>query len=122
MRRVLFLVLLAGLVGSPLLAQDPVKVDSRHYSVLFENDQVRVLKIRYGPKEKSVMHEHPGAVAVFQTELKAKFTLGDGTSMEREGKADSAMWTPAEKHLPENLSDQPFELVLVEVKAKAGRE
>jgi hypothetical protein len=35
--------------------KDPVKVDSKHYSVEFENDKVRVLRIKYGPGEKSVM-------------------------------------------------------------------
>ena len=34
------------------MAQDPVHVDLRHYTVEFENDQVRVLRIRYGPHEK----------------------------------------------------------------------
>jgi hypothetical protein len=26
------------------------------------------------------------------------------------------VWTPAGKHLPENIGDQPFELILVELK------
>jgi hypothetical protein len=34
------------------VAQDPIVVDAKHYKVTFENDQVRVLKITYGPKEK----------------------------------------------------------------------
>lgn len=38
---------------------DPVHVDSKHYCVESENDHVRVLRARYGPHEKSVMHEQP---------------------------------------------------------------
>jgi len=34
------------------MAQDPVKVDSKHYTVEFENAQVRVLRIKVGPHEK----------------------------------------------------------------------
>ena len=34
--------------------------------------------------------------------------------------AGEAQWTPAETHLPENLSDQPLELILVELKGKPG--
>jgi hypothetical protein len=41
-------------------ADDPVKVDPKHYKVEFENDRVRVLRIRYGAGEKSVMHRPPG--------------------------------------------------------------
>jgi len=61
MRRVLFVAAALLLVGSvaPVGAQDAVKVDGKHYKVMFENDQVRVLHITYGPGEKSVMHEHP---------------------------------------------------------------
>jgi hypothetical protein len=29
--------------------QDPIKVDSKHYTVELENEKVRVLRIRYGP-------------------------------------------------------------------------
>ena len=33
------------------VAQDPIAVDAKHYSVEFENDKVRVLRIKYGPRE-----------------------------------------------------------------------
>ena len=39
----------------PIVA-DPLKVDPKHYKVEFENDRVRVLRITYGPREKSVIH------------------------------------------------------------------
>jgi quercetin dioxygenase-like cupin family protein len=66
---------------APALAQDPVKVDAKHYKVEFENDQVRVLRIKYAPHEKSVMHEHPAAVAVFLTDSNATFTTPDGKTV-----------------------------------------
>jgi hypothetical protein len=37
-------------------ALDPVKLDPDHYKVEFENDRVRVLRVNYGPRERSVMH------------------------------------------------------------------
>src|SRR5215475_3667193 len=95
------------------LGQDPTVVDAKHYQVTFENDQVRVLKITYGPKENSVMHEHPNAVAVFLTDAHVKFALPDGKSQEATVKAGQSMFTPAGKHLPENTGDKPFEVVLV---------
>lgn len=118
MRRALFPVLFLGLAASAGSAQDPVKVDPKHYKVESENDQVRVLRIKYGPKEKSVMHEHPGGVAVALTEAHVKFALPDGKTEEGRFKAGEAVWRQKEKHLPENLSDKPFELVLVELKAR----
>jgi quercetin dioxygenase-like cupin family protein len=98
------------------MAADPVKVDPKHYRVEFENDRVRVLHVTYGPREKSVMHGHPDAVAVFLTDNRGRFNLPGGKSEERSWTAGQAMLTPAEEHLPENLSDKPLELVLVELK------
>jgi quercetin dioxygenase-like cupin family protein len=120
MRRVLFVVAVLMLVASvvPAMAQDPVKVDSKHYKVEFENDQVRVLRITYGPHEKSVMHEHPASVAVFLTDTDTRFTLPDGKTLAAPGKAGGAQWDGGGKHLPENLGDKAFELVLVELKSK----
>lgn len=100
------------------LAQDAVKVDPQHYKVESENAQVRVLRITYGPHEKSVMHGHPASVAVFLTDGQVKFTLPNGKTEERTWKAGQTMWLPAGKHLPENVSDKPLELILVELKAK----
>ncbi len=102
------------------MAQDPIKVDSNHYKVEFENDQVRVLRIRYGPHEKSVMHEHPMSVGVNLTDLCGKFTFPDGRTEEIKGKAGEARLYPAGQHLPENLSDRALELILVELKAKSA--
>lgn len=101
------------------LAQDPVKVDGNHYKVEFENAQVRVLRIKVGPGEKSVMHRHPNAVAIFLTDVNGKFTFPNGTSEAVISKAGDARWTPAITHLPENVGDQPFEVVLIELKGKA---
>src|SRR5262250_39630 len=106
------------LVAASVLAQDAVKVDPKHYKVEFENAQVRVLRVTYGPHEKSVMHDHPANVAVWLTDEHGKFTLPDGKTQETHKKAGETAWGPAEKHLPENLSDKPLELVLVELKGK----
>ena len=43
-------------VSSAALAQDATKVDPKHYKVISENAQVRVLRIHYGPHETSVRH------------------------------------------------------------------
>lgn len=107
-----------ALAISGAVAQDPTVVDAKHYKVMFENDQVRVLKIAYGSKEKSVMHEHPNAVAVFLTDGQIKFQLADGKSQDAAVKAGQAMFSPGGKHLPENIGDKTFEVVLVELKSK----
>ena len=103
--------------GAPAnITLDAVKVDPKHYKVVLENDQVRVLRARYGPHEKSVMHEHPASVAVFMNDGHAKFTLADGTSQDVNEKAHDATWSDAVKHLPENVGDKPIEVIVIELK------
>jgi quercetin dioxygenase-like cupin family protein len=120
MYRVMFLTFIA--LAAPIaLAQDPVKVDANHYKIMFENDQVRVLRIHYNAKEKSVMHEHPASVVVFLNDSKVKFTLPDGsTATDGGGKAGQVRFSDAGKHLPEDIGAMPVEAVLVELKGKSG--
>jgi quercetin dioxygenase-like cupin family protein len=114
----LFIMSLAAVV----LAQDPVKVDPNHYKVEFENSQVRVLRVKVGPHEKSTMHRHPNAVAIFMTDVNGKFHFPNGTSQDINSKAGETLWTPAITHLPENTSDQPFEVILVELKGRSAKK
>src|ERR1700682_4139277 len=89
------LVVLGGtglLAGAVATAQDPIKVDAKHYKVEFENDRVRVLRITYGPHEKSVMHHHPANVAVFMTDGQSRFTRPDGKTPDAPVKTGSVQW------------------------------
>lgn len=115
----LFTVIFAVIILSGYnFAQDAVKVDPKHYKVEFENDQVRVLRINYGPGEKSVMHGHPNSVVVYLTDAETKMTFSDGKTIENKGKKGNTLWDAAGKHLPENIGDKPMELILVELKSK----
>ena len=120
MRAVLLMVAVWVTAAMSAHAQDAVTADPKHYKVEFENEQVRVLRITYGPGEKSVMHEHPASVAVFLTDGRGKFTSPDGKSEEVALKAGATRWGAGEKHLPANVGDQPYELILVELKGKAA--
>ena len=104
-------------MGAATTQQDPVSVDTKHYTVELENDRVRVIRIRYGPGEKSEMHYHPESVIVFRTDAEVRFSYPDGSSEEINGTAGDVISLPATTHLPENLSNQPFEVIQVELKS-----
>ena len=97
-------------------ADDPVKVDPRHYKVEFENERARVLRFKYGPGEKSVMHGHPESIGVFLTDANAKFTYPDGRTEDVNATAGTVQHMDAFTHLPESLSGKPFEVFQVELK------
>jgi hypothetical protein len=98
------------------LAPDPVQVDAKHYTVEFENEKVRVLRIKYGPHEKSAMHSHPPLVGIFLTPHQSRHILADGTVLEMSGNLGDVRYLDSIEHAPENMSDAPFELIAVELK------
>lgn len=99
-------------------AGDPVELDPQHYTVEFENDRIRVLRVRYGPHEKSVMHSHPAMLSISLTARDWKITLPDGRTRNIMGRPGDIIWYEAHEHLPENLSSQPYEGIGVELKTK----
>jgi quercetin dioxygenase-like cupin family protein len=81
-----------------------------------EDDKARVLRVRYGPGEKSPMHSHPTVTAIFLTEANVRFTYPDGKTEEVKTKFGDVVLMPPTTHSPENIGSQPFELILVEHK------
>jgi quercetin dioxygenase-like cupin family protein len=126
--RIVLLGLVVCLVGvTASSGQDAAKVDPKHYKVESENAEVRVLRVHYGPHEKSVMHSHPDGVAVYLTDGAMTFHFPDGKTQPATGKAGESLYTPAVVHLPENTGDKPFDAIVIELKcgtagAKAAKK
>ncbi len=120
-RLALFGVVLGFCLAPILSAQDAVKVDPKHYSVVTENEQVRILKVHYGPHEKSIMHSHPATVAVFLTDAKGQFSYPDGKQESFDAKAGEAQYAASTTHLPENTGDNGLDVIVVELKGSAAK-
>ena len=96
-----------------------VTADPKHYTVEFENDLIRVIRIKYGPGEASVMHSHDANCAVFLNDGDMRMTLPDGSSIVAPANSTGTVnCTDAEVHLPSNLGGTAVELVLVEMKGR----
>jgi len=121
MKTVKTLVCLALVVlwSGAIAAQDAVKADPKHYTVLIDNPSVRVLKISYAPGEKSVMHQHPDSIVIPLATSKVRFTLPDGKTEDQELVKDSAMYSPAGTHNPTNMGTGKVDAILVEFKGAA---
>jgi beta-alanine degradation protein BauB len=109
-----------GLSVTVGLAQDPIKNNPKHYHVLVDNPQVRVLHVIVGPGEKTVMHEHPDNVTVLLTDGKMAFTNADGKPETMETKAGQAMWSGPQKHMGANVGTTALEAIVVELKGTAA--
>ncbi len=96
---------------------DPVKLDPKHYAVDFENDQVRVLRVKIGAHEAAPMHAHAlNRVVVYLTDQKVRVTSADGKEEQVEHKAGDVSWAGPAKHREENIGSQAFDLYAVELK------
>lgn len=106
-------------VGTPQEYPDAVTADPDHYSVEFENDVVRLLRIEYGAGETSVMHHHPANCAIFINDQAVSFELPSGEVVESGPMmAGDVMCSDAENHLPTNTGDGDLEVILVELKGR----
>ena len=83
---------------------DPLKLDPKHYKLEFENDQVRVLRVRFGAKEKGVEHEHTYSNVVVYLNDQAR------------GKAGEARLDGPRTHAEENPLDHAVERLSIDLK------
>src|SRR5579863_9152959 len=116
--RLLLASALACLMVGSARAQDPTKVEPKHYRLNFENERVQVVSVHYGPHERSALHEHPGGVVVSLTDAHLRFTDDAGKVREVYAKAGESRWYAPFKHRVENLGDTPYDAVYIGVKGK----
>jgi len=97
-------------------AQDPAKVDPKHYKVIFNNPQVRILDVRLKPGEKTPMHSHPNLVVYSLTGGTIKSTTADGKTTTVTTKAGQAGWRNAQTHISENVGKTEIHALGIELK------
>ena len=103
-------------------APDAVTADPDHYSVEFENEAVRLVRVRYGSGETSVMHHHPAYCVVIIQEQPVTFELPDGSVQDGPGGEPGALTcVDAEVHSPTNNGEGELDAILIEFKGRATR-
>jgi polyisoprenoid-binding protein YceI len=95
---------------------DSVKVDPAHHQVVFENDQVRVVRWVIAVGGKTLSHSHPKNLSIALTDYNGKVTTPDGASNDVYLEAGSATWREAGVHVVQNLGKQPMTGVIIEPK------
>jgi hypothetical protein len=118
MRRATKISLVIALVSASALvfAQDPVKVAPKQYSVLLENDRVRVLKACLKPGDKIPMHSHPPRVIYQLADHVSRFTFPDAQAVETRSTAGEVKWGNPVTHSEENIGTTEGCALIVELK------
>ncbi len=103
----------APAMGYP--ARDPLTVAPDHYTREIENNQVRVLRLRLGPGEKTAMQDErferlvvpitPGRLAVAGPDGRVHTTVWRQAGLQ---------WQMPGREADRNIGDTPFEAVIVE--------
>ncbi len=80
----------------------------------FQNQQVRVARVRLEPHQQIPMHEVPPHVAVWLTDGDLKVSTPDGHSEVQHLRAGQTLWVTMGKHAGENVGTKAMEFVVVE--------
>ncbi|MBI4521415.1 MAG: hypothetical protein HY701_11300 [Gemmatimonadetes bacterium] len=91
---------------------DAVTADARHYTVEFEDDIVRVLRVRLPAGESAPAHAHAAYCAIEITDS----SLRDGNGPVSESKAGQVFCGDATSHAPRNVGQGLAESIVVEFK------
>ena len=94
---------------------DPTTTNPDHYSVVFENERVRVLEYRDEPGDRTTPHGHPDSVMYTLSSFRRRLVSGD-TQREVDIASGTVSWLPAQTHYGENIGDTPTHVIFVELK------
>jgi beta-alanine degradation protein BauB len=100
------------------MENDPVVTNPGLYSVLFENDRVRVLEYSDTPGTVSVPHHHPDSVMVTLSAFERRLS-SEGKTFDTVQPAGAARWLAAQDHFGENTGDSVTHVIFVELKEPA---
>ena len=87
------------------------------YTLLLENESVRVLEIRLKPGQKAPMHNHPNNHVVYvRNAMRIKLSFPDGKEAVTDLKAGQVLWLEAGPHEAENVGTTDADNLVIEVK------
>ena len=98
------------------ITQDPVVTDGDKYSVILENERVRVLRYHDKPGDRTLQHAHPDYLLYAESSFKRRLTFPDGRKQEVDVKKGSVGWMKAHTHVGENIGDTNTDVIMVELK------
>ena len=95
----------------------PEKVSPDVYKVLLENEDIKILEVKFAPGQSDNMHEHYPATVYIVEGSKAEVTLPDGTVNEINPPSDFIVHNPEKaKHQVKNIGDNIMKIILFERK------
>jgi hypothetical protein len=82
----------------------------------FENNRVKVMRVRVGRREKHPVRERGDRVLVWLTDAHEQRTEPNGRREEIRRKVGDVAWRTASRHQIENIEEKEVELIIIELK------
>ena len=119
--KILFVIFILTLAAHSTAQQhpdhtDPTEVSPEKYTVLLENEHVRIVEYVINPGEKDAWHTHPPKAAYIVSGGKLRITPEGADSFVVQEESGNATWMGAlGRHFGENVGTTPVRIVLVEI-------
>ena len=94
---------------------DPVTTNPDLYSVVFENERVRVLRYHDRPGDQTQPHEHPDSVMITLSSFHRRLVQGE-RSMDVSLPSGEVRWLDAQEHSGHNIGGTDTSTLFVELK------
>jgi len=98
---------------------DPVATNPELYSVVFENDRVRVLRYHDRPGDSTQPHSHPDSVMITLSSFERRLVHGE-RSIDVALPAGEVRWLDAQEHSGHNIGGSDTRTLFVELKEEPG--
>ena len=102
--------------GIQTQTQKSLPLAADNHDVVFENEKLRIRRVKYAPHEKSTMQMHAATLEINLTVAHLTVTYVDGRTQSIEARAGQVLSFVDAERMPENLSDFLYEALAIELK------
>jgi hypothetical protein len=105
-----------GQISAPWSELDPAYVDARHFRVVLDNPHVSVLRLHLAARDSAEQSQFTARLEIPLGPVRFSKTDTEGKSVERQHDAGTVQWEKATLETIANISSDPLDAVIVELK------
>lgn len=103
-------------MDSATYTDDIVALAPQQHKIIFENDQIRMLKVTVKPGDTVPMHKNPENINYILQSGTLRFTNPDGSTVDVNLTDGQVIPAPESSHAVENIGDREVQTLCVELK------
>ena len=100
---------------------DLLTADPCHTTLLYEDPDLRILKLVVGPEEVVPMHKHPDRIIIYMTDVYLHNSYPDKPDREVMVPRGEVQYNKATVHAGRNIGPEAFYVIEIEVKGRPAQ-